>query len=321
MFSKSTVVFCLVFVFIYQRIDASASTIQDFVDNLITLKTGPEELVSSYRGGIGDEIYLDTEEFNAYPPITHVVNFYHNFILENNFTRVLEVGPGGSPMTNLSTHVIDHQLEKWGIQGVVAWNIDMGVDKIPVDDNYFDFVFCRHVLEDLNNPLDAFNEIKRVAKNGYLETPSPQIEALLIGGWNNPRLHKGRGWHHHRFLLWSEVSTNTLYALPKYPLLDFIQPASVFGHRDTERQAVELCSTYSNMWNNYYAWIDPNISAPTAGYISGVNTNAEMVELKADAEFEFEDLSAEGAYARHLRAGIVRSMNYSIDLFTRYQMY
>lgn len=296
-------------------------TIQDFVDNLMNLNTGPEQYTDVGTDDGVDETFIDTDLFNAYPPITNVVDYYYQFILDNNLTRILEVGPGRAPMTNLSTHVIDHQLEKWGIRGVVAWNLDMGVDRIPVEDKYFDFVFCRHVLEDLNHPFEAFEEIKRVAKNGYVETPSPQIESLLIGGWNRPRLHKGRGWHHHRFLLWSEMRTNILYAMPKYPLLDFIQPASIFGHRDTERQAVQLCSTYSNMWNNYYAWVDSNTSASTAKYIVGANTNVQFKELKADVDFEFENFGSSGTYATMIRRGIARSMNYSINMFTINEMY
>lgn len=328
MSSKAFFLIYLLFELSYLYVNASsvgeAFTISTFIDNLLTVKTGLEQYASipyadsQHVVQVDDEIYLDTERFNAYAPIIQVIDYYYKFIKENKFTRILEVGPGNATMSNLTTHVIDHQLEKWGIQGVVAWNIDMGVEPIPVEDNYFDFVFCRHVLEDLNNPMQAFAELKRVAKNGYIETPSPQIESLLIGPWNKPRLHKARGWHHHRFLLWSDWTTNTLYALPKYPIIDFIQPqnGSVFGHRDTERQAVELCSSYSNLWNNYYSWIDANTSASTAKYISGANTNVAFKELKPDVDFEFDHLDVQGGYATALRMGMVASIGYSVNYFT-----
>jgi ubiquinone/menaquinone biosynthesis C-methylase UbiE len=47
---------------------------------------------------------------------------------------------------------------------------------LPYEDKEFDFVYCRHVLEDLIYPFRVIKEMQRVAKAGYIETPSPMAE-------------------------------------------------------------------------------------------------------------------------------------------------
>jgi hypothetical protein len=42
----------------------------------------------------------------------------------------------------------------------------------PYPDNYFDFCFCSHLLEDLADPISACHEMMRVSKAGYIEMPS-----------------------------------------------------------------------------------------------------------------------------------------------------
>lgn len=48
--------------------------------------------------------------------------------------------------------------------------VDLTDMKSQFDDNYFDYIICSHVLQDIVNEKDAFNEIKRVLK----------IDGLLI---------------------------------------------------------------------------------------------------------------------------------------------
>lgn len=55
------------------------------------------------------------------------------------------------------------------------------LDKIPVDDFYFDSVLCNAVLEHVSNPKDVIDEIYRVTKKGgffYLCVPFMQPEHL-----------------------------------------------------------------------------------------------------------------------------------------------
>ena len=54
--------------------------------------------------------------------------------------------------------------------------LDINRSFLPFKDNYFDFVFCSHTLEDIVFPFNAMDEIKRVGKQGYIETPSMSWE-------------------------------------------------------------------------------------------------------------------------------------------------
>src|SRR5690606_1509140 len=54
-------------------------------------------------------------------------------------------------------------------------------ESLPFEDNEFDYVICNHVLEHVDNPEKFLNELARVAKKGYIETPS------LIGEHLHPK--------------------------------------------------------------------------------------------------------------------------------------
>ncbi len=52
-------------------------------------------------------------------------------------------------------------------------------EDLPFKDKEFDFSFCCHVLEHVDDPLKFVNELARVSKRGYLETPSLIAEYLI----------------------------------------------------------------------------------------------------------------------------------------------
>lgn len=51
--------------------------------------------------------------------------------------------------------------------------------ELPFADKSFDFVICAHVLEHLHDPAKAAAELSRVARRGYVETPSSVNEKLI----------------------------------------------------------------------------------------------------------------------------------------------
>jgi SAM-dependent methyltransferase len=64
----------------------------------------------------------------------------------------------------------------------------------PFPDKMFDFVICSHTLEDVRDPVRVCEEIVRVGKAGYIETPSCLVELT--------RNHEGMvGATHHRWLV------------------------------------------------------------------------------------------------------------------------
>jgi len=66
----------------------------------------------------------------------------------------------------------------------------------PFPDNRFDYATCTHVLEDVRDPIWVCSEISRIAKAGYIETPSRVVEQSL--GVEHPLY---AGYYHHRWLV------------------------------------------------------------------------------------------------------------------------
>jgi hypothetical protein len=155
--------------------------------------------------------------------------------------KVLEVGPGQKPFP-MATEYVDWQA--WpSLQGKPVHALNINQDMLPLADKSFDFVYCRHTLEDLYNPFLMCREMGRVGRSGYIETPSPIAEACRGVDYKSPRW---RGYHHHRYLIW--VENDTLMFLPKYPLGEHVD----FGN--LENQLVDWLNAHPLYWNTYYFW-------------------------------------------------------------------
>jgi hypothetical protein len=177
-----------------------------------------------------------------------IVEKLANMCKNKNFTKILENGPANIPFP-LSTHYIDL---KSNLENVM--NIDVDFDKIPFEDNYFDFCYARHIFEDIQNPQHAFSETIRTCKNGYIETPSPLIECLKKVDYTSRNKDVNYcGYIHHRYIVWSDLKTNTLYFLPKFPIIEF----ATFD-KDFYNNMVELANSKDIFWNNYYIWDEKN---------------------------------------------------------------
>ncbi len=107
--------------------------------------------------------------------------------------RCLEVGPGKNPWPRADVYVdadesnlrgdgwlrnaTDYEKEKTVhvIEGVVA-----DIHALPAEwTDCFDFVFCSHCLEHVDDPIQACAELQRVAKRGVIVTPSALKESLF----------------------------------------------------------------------------------------------------------------------------------------------
>jgi Methyltransferase domain len=155
--------------------------------------------------------------------------------------KVLEVGPGQKPFSRATEFVDWREFPELKGKPVHALNINQ--DQLPLADKSFDFAYCRHTLEDLYNPFLMCREMDRVARSGYIETPSPIAEAARGVDYRSP---PWRGYHHHRYLIW--VDDDTLMFLPKYPIIEHID----LGQWDA--QLTELLNRHPLYWNTYYFW-------------------------------------------------------------------
>jgi ubiquinone/menaquinone biosynthesis C-methylase UbiE len=103
--------------------------------------------------------------------------FFDFGIMPND--KVLDVGSGNMPFP-LATHLADITLtdDKYGRAGCPFRYLDgkavheCNIENLPFDDKYFEFVYCSHVLEHVDNPEKACRELIRVGRRGYIETPT-----------------------------------------------------------------------------------------------------------------------------------------------------
>jgi len=98
---------------------------------------------------------------------------------------------------------------------------DFTKQKLPFADNQFDFCLCTHTIEDLSNPFLLLNEMSRIAKHGYITTPSMGKDMVFshldYTNWlTGARRVPGDG--HHKWFVISQKDGITL--IPKnYPVL------------------------------------------------------------------------------------------------------
>ena len=179
-----------------------------------------------------------------YQPIQKITDYICKHIPDG--AKVLELGPGKQPLPK-ATHFCgwsDKEKEKFDNYKVA----DFSKDKLPYDDKEFDFVYARHVLEDLYNPFNCMDEMSRVAKAGFIECPSPIAEVCRDAeNWkdfvkDNLKL---RGYQHHHYIVWNDGKLNFLH---KFPIIERMEL------KDENYTYRSLENPYN--WNIYYIWKD-----------------------------------------------------------------
>jgi hypothetical protein len=97
------------------------------------------------------------------------------------FGRVIDIGSGNNPHYNAHVLVdlhIDSDSERAGRIRKFPYQtlVKADVQKLPFKDKEFDFSYCCHLLEHVEDPVAACNEISRISRCGYIETPSAMSE-------------------------------------------------------------------------------------------------------------------------------------------------
>jgi SAM-dependent methyltransferase len=159
---------------------------------------------------------------------------------------VVDVGAGYAPWEH-ATELIDR--EAWpqiAASGKRVRVIDIENEPLPYADKSVDFIYCRHTIEDLHNPTLLLREMNRVAKAGYIETPSPLAEFTRGVDANGDEF---RGYSHHRWFCWSLGSQFCI--LPKLPIVETVRLIA-----GKEEQFKSLLQQHPLLWNSYFAWCD-----------------------------------------------------------------
>jgi SAM-dependent methyltransferase len=94
---------------------------------------------------------------------------------------VLDVGSGGNPYprANVLLDAYEDTVERYNAPIIKDRPMVYGMgERIPFRDKVFDFVIASHVLEHTADPDLFLNELMRVGKAGYIETPDAFFERI-----------------------------------------------------------------------------------------------------------------------------------------------
>lgn len=198
-------------------------------------------------------------------PIKDITESVEFFCLKNNYKNILEIGAGYIPFSLANKSI--------GFNEKISDFIELDIDTtlLPYENNELDFVYSRHVLEDIQSPDFALSEIFRVSKSGYIETPSPLIE-ITKGIDSGSNSYKYGGYIHHRYIVWSDIQKNEIYFLPKYG--NIIDHFLEIDQVNLDKMA-NLINNDPIYWNNYFIWsdIEPKIIMYKNGINFGLNRN------------------------------------------------
>jgi MoaA/NifB/PqqE/SkfB family radical SAM enzyme/ubiquinone/menaquinone biosynthesis C-methylase UbiE len=140
-----------------------------------------EQLVSAYPN---QAVEILAEVYDKYQLLPQQDRFslyqsrYFNFSIKPT-DKVLDIGSGNIPF-QYATHLADIAVDDntYGRAGVPFKYIEgkpvyeCNLEDLDFADREFDFVYCSHVLEHVMNPEKACEELMRVAKRGFIETPT-----------------------------------------------------------------------------------------------------------------------------------------------------
>ena len=110
-------------------------------------------------------------------------------IRPNDF--VLEIGSGHNPKARsdvLCDKFIGDDEQRGGAIITDRPMVEADGELLPFADRAFDYVICSHVLEHVEDPKRFISELMRVARRGYIETPSEIGERIY-------------GWHYHKWVV------------------------------------------------------------------------------------------------------------------------
>ena len=136
-----------------------------------------------------------------------------------------------------ATHLVDRCERPGGPDYSV---VDVNRERLPFADGAFDFVYARHVVEDLYNPFLLLSEMNRVGRAGYIETPSPVCELNhdVNGGAPNHR-----GYIHHKSIVWTDRLRH----------ICLVEKATIVEHMLLDDRTDEL-EADPFLWNTYFFW-------------------------------------------------------------------
>lgn len=188
---------------------------------------------------------------------------------------VVDIGPGDYPFPR-ANHYVDWKNNagagnQYGTE-VEFTECDISTERLPFEDKSIDFLVCRHVVEDLEDPAHFLAEVNRVAKAGYIETPSPSMEMTRMVD----AAEKWKGYHHHHSFVWS--AGGVLYVTNKFPSVE---------HMETPDSVVTRSVNTHHLWEGelHYKILRPHVDYNLRNEYRPMILTA--IELGCQSEKEF----------------------------------
>jgi SAM-dependent methyltransferase len=111
----------------------------------------------------------------------------------NEGCRVLDIGSGSDPFP-YATVLVERYIELTCHRNTAFRDkkkpvVVADIHRLPLAAGIFDYVYCSHVLEHVDDPIRACEEIMRVGKRGYIETPTLMRDVLFSWAKGMHRWH------------------------------------------------------------------------------------------------------------------------------------
>lgn len=189
-------------------------------------------------------------------PAPQIMEWLKQLVPSVDGPKIADIGPGERPFP-WANILVGRDIKPEGLPAGRAYELvdvpDFNTRKLPFNDLELDFCFCRHVIEDLDDPAALLGEMARVAKTLYVESPSPIAELARGVDWprrdqidGNAFKAKYRGYAHHRWIFWPNGGAVNYVA--KWPIAEFYDLGMEQGRIN------ELLDKGPLYWNCYWLW-------------------------------------------------------------------
>lgn len=193
----------------------------------------------------------------------HVVNYIKEKKNKNINYKVIDIG-GSAEYTSWSHSVIDYIVDinksdnisenshikyfHFDVNFETQWQVLFDYVKI---NGKFDFCIASHIIEDISLPQVLLNNLKYIAKEGYISFPSKYVELTKICD------NKFLGYIHHRWIF--TLKNNKLLGFPKINYIDTCRELTDLGPSSVEYKNLSF------FWKNdlEYSIINDNYLGPT----------------------------------------------------------
>lgn len=175
----------------------------------------------------------------------HVISYIKNKKKQDPNYTVIDIG-GSAEYTNWSYSVIDYIVDinepQNNTNNIKYFKLNVNFEndfKILLDyvnkHGKFDFCICSHIIEDISLPQVLLNNLKYIAKEGFIGVPSKYRELTKIEG-------NYVGYTHHRWIF--SIKNNNLIG---YPKLNFI---------DSQEKLINIGDASNNLLDLSFFWIN-----------------------------------------------------------------